>query len=127
MFLVRRRLFLISCSAQFKGLINNVLRTTVKEEYFVVRGYSAKKGNNGLPVSTLFVPVMVKSNPDDINVGAELTGSLNKGELLKILNRFFQKREIKVLAMENGIDRKNAVYFTNLCPIACRDRLLVIL
>lgn len=121
MFLVRRRLFLISSSAQFKGLINNVLRTTVKEEYFVVRGYSAKKGNNGLPVSTLFVPVMVKTNPDDINVGAELTGSLNKGELLKILNRFFQKREIKVLAMENGIDRKNAVYFTNLCPLASRD------
>lgn len=113
MFLVRRRLFLISSGAQFKGLVNNVLRTTVKEEYFVIRGYSAKKGNNGLPVSTLFVPVMVKSNPDDINVGAELTGSLNKGELLKILNRFFQKREIKILAMENGIDRKNAVHFKN--------------
>ncbi|XP_050439291.1 ATP-dependent RNA helicase SUV3 homolog, mitochondrial [Adelges cooleyi] len=55
-------------------------------------------------LSTLFVPVPVKPNPDDINVGAELTGSLNKGDLLKILNRFYQKNEIKQLAMENGLD-----------------------
>jgi len=54
----------------------------------------------------LFVPVPVKPNPDDINVGAELTGRLNKGDLLKILNRFYQKPEIKQLALENGLDSK---------------------
>lgn len=62
-----------------------------------------KKDDN---LSTLFVPVPVKPSPDDINVGAELTGSLNKGDLLKILNRFYQKPEIKQLALENGLDSK---------------------
>lgn len=62
-----------------------------------------KKDDN---LSTLFVPVPVKPNPDDINVGAELTGRLNKGDLLKILNRFYQKPEIKQLALENGLDSK---------------------
>lgn len=57
-------------------------------------------------LSTLFVPVPVKPSPDDINVGAELTGRLNKGDLLKILNRFYQKPEIKQLAFENGLDSK---------------------
>lgn len=62
-----------------------------------------KKDDN---LSTLFVPVPVKPNPDDINVGAELTGRLNKGDLLKVLNRFYQKPEIKQLALENGLDSK---------------------
>jgi len=62
-----------------------------------------KKDDN---LSTLFVPVPVKPTPDDINVGAELTGRLNKGDLLKILNRFYQKPEIKQLALENGLDSK---------------------
>lgn len=62
-----------------------------------------KKDDN---LSTLFVPVPVKPSPDDINVGAELTGRLNKGDLLKVLNRFYQKPEIKHLALENGLDSK---------------------
>lgn len=62
-----------------------------------------KKDDN---LSTLFVPVPVKPSPDDINVGAELTGRLNKGDLLKVLNRFYQKPEIKQLALENGLDSK---------------------
>ncbi|KAG8233333.1 hypothetical protein J437_LFUL010883 [Ladona fulva] len=55
-------------------------------------------------VSSLFVPVPVKPNPDDINIGAELTGSVNKADLLKILNKFYQKKELKLLALENGLD-----------------------
>lgn len=54
--------------------------------------------------STLFKPVPITSNPDDINIGLELTGKLDKGELLKILNRFTQKRETKLLCTENGLD-----------------------
>lgn len=54
--------------------------------------------------SSLFIPVPVKPNPDDINVGAELTGALNKSDLLKVLNRFYQRKEIKLLALENGLD-----------------------
>lgn len=54
--------------------------------------------------SSLFIPVPVKPNPDDINVGAELTGALNKSDLLKVLNKFYQRKEIKLLALENGLD-----------------------
>ncbi|XP_063227571.1 ATP-dependent RNA helicase SUV3 homolog, mitochondrial [Bacillus rossius redtenbacheri] len=61
-----------------------------------------KKDENSL--STVFIPIPVKPNPDDINVGQELTGSVNKADLLKLLNKFYQKREIKLLAQENGLD-----------------------
>lgn len=55
-------------------------------------------------LSTLFTPVPVKPTPDDINVGAELTGQLNKSDLTKVLNSFYQKKEIKILAAEHGLD-----------------------
>lgn len=56
-------------------------------------------------ISSLFVPVPVKSNSDDINVGAELTGTLNKIDLLKVVSKFYQKKEIKSLLVDNGLDR----------------------
>ncbi|KAH9641590.1 hypothetical protein HF086_017114 [Spodoptera exigua] len=56
--------------------------------------------------SALFVPVPVKPNPDDINIGAEITGRLKKQDLLKILNKFYQKPEVRVLASENGLDEQ---------------------
>jgi len=60
--------------------------------------------NTNLPES-LFHPVPIKPNPDDINVGAELTGSsLKKKDLLKILSTFSQKTEIKELAQQYGLD-----------------------
>ncbi|KAF5295532.1 hypothetical protein FQR65_LT19881 [Abscondita terminalis] len=55
-------------------------------------------------LSTLFKPVLIKATPDDINVGAELTGKLNKADLLKVLNKFYQLKEIKQLLNENGLD-----------------------
>lgn len=65
-----------------------------------------KKNNSGNHLTSLFEPVPVKPNPDDINVGAELTGALKKGDLLKILNQFAQKGEVAVLSAEHGLDRK---------------------
>lgn len=62
-----------------------------------------KKHDRGNP-SALFVPVPVKPNPDDINIGEEFTGRLKKQDLLKILNKFYQKPEVRVLASENGLD-----------------------
>ena len=38
------------------------------------------------------------------NVGAELTGKLDKEEVMKWLAKFYQRREIKAAAIENGID-----------------------
>uniref|UniRef100_A0A6M2DHU9 ATP-dependent RNA helicase SUV3 homolog, mitochondrial n=1 Tax=Xenopsylla cheopis TaxID=163159 RepID=A0A6M2DHU9_XENCH len=61
-----------------------------------------KKDDSNL--SSLFVPVPIKPNPDDINIGAELSGQLNKADLLKVLNKFYQRKEIKQLCLENGLD-----------------------
>lgn len=59
-------------------------------------------------LSQLMVPLPVKSGPDDLNVGAELTGKLDKEEVVKWLAKFYQRREIKAAATENGID--NYIY-----------------
>jgi ATP-dependent RNA helicase SUPV3L1/SUV3 len=56
----------------------------------------------------LFKPVPIKPTEDDINVGEEITGgSLDKAELLKILNKFSQKREVRMLCFEHGLDRES--------------------
>ncbi|BFF88868.1 ATP-dependent RNA helicase SUV3 homolog mitochondrial [Drosophila madeirensis] len=55
-------------------------------------------------VSTLFKPVQVQANVDCEDVGSELVGKLEKSELLKILNKFTQRRETKSLCSENGLD-----------------------
>ncbi|CAB3258156.1 unnamed protein product [Arctia plantaginis] len=68
--------------------------------YIFVR---TKKHDRGHPLA-LFVPVPVKPNPDDINIGEEFTGRLKKQDLLKILNKFYQKPEVRGLAAENGLD-----------------------
>lgn len=57
------------------------------------------------PLSQLMVPLPVKSASDThSNVGAELTGKLDKEEVMKWLSKFYQRREIKAAAIENGID-----------------------
>ncbi|KAM7360973.1 suv3 RNA helicase [Cochliomyia hominivorax] len=55
-------------------------------------------------VSTLFKPVQVQHNADEIDVGSELAGKLEKAAVLKILNKFTQRREVKALCAENGLD-----------------------
>lgn len=60
-----------------------------------------KKDDSG----RLFTPVPIRPSPDDINVGAELTGgTLDKAEMLKVILKFSNRKEIKFLCLENGID-----------------------
>lgn len=68
------------------------------------------KKDDSTNLSSLFKPVAIKPNPDDINVGAELTGTLNKTDLLKLINKFYQRKEIKALLRENGLDSKSKVF-----------------
>ncbi|KAH8292151.1 hypothetical protein KR054_006321 [Drosophila jambulina] len=65
---------------------------------------SRKKQEANVNVSALFKPVQVQANADAEDVGSELVGKLEKSELLKILNKFTQRREIKTLCSENGLD-----------------------
>lgn len=55
--------------------------------------------------SKLFKPVEIKHEQDDIDVGAEITGGpIDKSALLKILNKFSQKKETRLMCMENAMD-----------------------
>ena len=60
-------------------------------------------GSSKDPMS-VFKPVLVKSNPDDLNFGEEIAGKLNKQALLKELNTFFVHPEIKQLCKDQGLD-----------------------
>ncbi|CAG7836861.1 unnamed protein product [Allacma fusca] len=56
-------------------------------------------------VSHLFVPLTVKPIPEEhAAIGVELTGKLNKQDVLKTLNKFFRRSEIKLLSLEYGLD-----------------------
>jgi len=80
-------------------------RTFLVNRVCTIQPHRSKKDDSTL--SSLFKPVPVKPTQDDINVGAELTGTaLDKAELLKVLNKFSQRREIRLLCTENGLDRE---------------------
>ncbi|XP_066478308.1 ATP-dependent RNA helicase SUPV3L1, mitochondrial [Tiliqua scincoides] len=60
------------------------------------------------PDTSLFVPLPVSPLPPgpEGDVGAELTRPLNKSEALKILNKFYKRKEIQRLGAENGLDAR---------------------
>lgn len=58
-------------------------------------------------LSSLFKPVQIQHNVLVNDVGSELTGKLEKPAILKILNKFTQKKEIKLLCQDNGLDSKS--------------------
>ncbi|CAH1783944.1 unnamed protein product [Owenia fusiformis] len=60
-------------------------------------------------LSALIEPVHVPlvSNPDHINVGAEITGEpIKKEDMLKLLNQFYKRPELQNLAKESGLDHR---------------------
>ncbi|KAL1491744.1 hypothetical protein ABEB36_012295 [Hypothenemus hampei] len=93
----------------FLSAVNGVLSTTTNNRKIPIVGINilqirGKRNDPKDNVSSLFTPIPVKHNPDDMNVGAELTGTLNKADLLKVLNKFYQNSSIKLLLTENGLD-----------------------
>lgn len=68
--------------------------------------HNIRMKNNTTIASSFFKPVDIRTNSNDINVGAEIVGKLDKNEVIKALNKFTQKQEIKTLCFENGIDGK---------------------
>ncbi|MED6273836.1 ATP-dependent RNA helicase supv3l1, mitochondrial [Characodon lateralis] len=59
------------------------------------------------PDTSLFVPVSLKTDvPADGTVGAELTQPLDKNELLKVLNKFYKRKEMQKLAADQGLDAR---------------------
>ncbi|XP_075972723.1 suv3 RNA helicase [Anticarsia gemmatalis] len=103
------RILALYCGDKVQQTVSPFLRSNVlctRKDKLGRLGYillRTKKHDRGNPAA-LFVPVPVKPNPDDINIGEEFTGRLKKQDLLKILNKFYQKPEVRVLASENGLD-----------------------
>ncbi|XP_040900202.1 ATP-dependent RNA helicase SUPV3L1, mitochondrial [Toxotes jaculatrix] len=71
------------------------------------RNVSSNSSPPKAPDTSLFVPVSLKtdSSPDG-SVGVELTQLLAKDELLKVLNRFYKRKEIQKLAADHGLDAR---------------------
>lgn len=100
------------CSAQSK-LLNVSYRVTASNcskskvtftpDTNVIRNKSSDKSLADIVIP---MPVRLAKNPDDINVGEELSGKLAKKDIIKILNEFFQRQPIRSVASENGIDIK---------------------
>uniref|UniRef100_UPI00358EB142 ATP-dependent RNA helicase SUPV3L1, mitochondrial isoform X2 n=1 Tax=Myxine glutinosa TaxID=7769 RepID=UPI00358EB142 len=56
--------------------------------------------------TSLFVPLKVKPDNDSRNIGAELSGSLNRNKVLSVLNTFYKRKQIQKLAGSNGLDAR---------------------
>ena len=54
--------------------------------------------------NSVFKPVLIKPNPDDLNFGEEIAGKINKQALLKELNSFYNHPEMRQLCREHGLD-----------------------
>lgn len=103
------RILALYCVDKLQPCVSTLLRSNVlctRKGKFECIGYVIKRGkkHDRGGSSALFVPVPVKPTPDDINIGEEFTGRLKKQDLLKILNRFYQKPEVRLLASESGLD-----------------------
>ncbi|KAI5107833.1 ATP-dependent RNA helicase SUPV3L1, mitochondrial precursor, partial [Silurus meridionalis] len=73
---------------------------------FSIRQRSASSDSSMRPPDTsLFVPLAVKiDDAEDGAIGAELTRPLEKTEILKVLNRFYKRKEMQKLAADQGLD-----------------------
>ncbi|CAK9800924.1 ATP-dependent RNA helicase SUV3 homolog, mitochondrial [Anthophora quadrimaculata] len=63
-----------------------------------------KQNKSNSPLSSLFKPVSVKTDLNDTNIGAELTGTLNKREIIQILCTFANNNTVKDLSKKYGLD-----------------------
>ena len=68
----------------------------------------------------LFRPVVVLTNPEDVNLGQELAGTnIDRSQLMVTLNNFFQSDITKSLSREQGLDdflyRQACISFRKYC------------
>lgn len=89
------------CAIQITKSINQSLASVQRCCLFQTRGAA-----DDATLASLFKPVPVKANPDNINVGIELTGKINKADILKILNKLALSKQVKALCKENGLSSK---------------------
>ncbi|XP_017790388.1 PREDICTED: ATP-dependent RNA helicase SUV3 homolog, mitochondrial [Habropoda laboriosa] len=84
----------------FLNIFFRQLKPTVKLTQSIKRKHSKHNSN----ISSLFEPVPVKTELKDANVGAELSGTLNKITIIQTLCSFANKDAIKDLSKSHGLD-----------------------
>ncbi|XP_076762122.1 suv3 RNA helicase [Xylocopa sonorina] len=91
--LKRRSNFLVS-------LVLRQLNPTVKCAQSIRRKHTNSKSS----ISSLFKPIIVKTNANEENIGIELSGTLNKRDIINILCKFAYQDTVKELSAKHGLD-----------------------
>lgn len=73
------------------------------------RGKQDNTGDDSFKVSRLFEPATPRSGTDT-SIAAELTGKMKKSDILRVLNRFSQKKENRSLCFEHGLDGEYKIF-----------------
>ena len=107
------------------GLMKFLMKHSVYISNLNYRRILVRQKKTMPPVSQLMVPLPVKSVLDGSNVGAELTGKLNKEEIMKWLAKFYQRREIKAAAVENGIDSMCLLCHKYFCVMKTKQKCII--
>lgn len=90
-----------SNAIRINSLNRRILHFNPVNNFQIIRSKKTKPAS----VSSLFKPLDVKPSQDESNVGAEITGtSIDKNAITKVLNRFVQLGEVRMLCLENGLD-----------------------
>uniref|UniRef100_A0A671QGH4 ATP-dependent RNA helicase SUPV3L1, mitochondrial n=1 Tax=Sinocyclocheilus anshuiensis TaxID=1608454 RepID=A0A671QGH4_9TELE len=112
---VHRCVYLLSRShiryrvcASTAAVANNTTLHPTRRTFENVSSRHSSSNSSSRPLDTsLFVPLTVKSDEvADGVVGEELTQPLDKSELLKVLNRFYKRKEMQKLAADQGLDAR---------------------
>ena len=92
-----------SCKKRRKENPPAASKNPIKSTASLRRKITETLGSSKDPMS-VFKPVLVKPNTDDLNYGEEIAGKINRQALLKELNLFYFHPEIKTLCKEQGLD-----------------------
>uniref|UniRef100_A0A671L0F4 ATP-dependent RNA helicase SUPV3L1, mitochondrial n=1 Tax=Sinocyclocheilus anshuiensis TaxID=1608454 RepID=A0A671L0F4_9TELE len=112
---VNRCVYLLSRShiryrvcASTAAVTNNTTLHPTRRTFEKLSSRHSNSNSSSRPLDTsLFVPLTVKSDEGgDGPVGEELTQPLDKSELLKVLNRFYKRKEMQKLAADQGLDAR---------------------
>uniref|UniRef100_A0A8C1IXL9 ATP-dependent RNA helicase SUPV3L1, mitochondrial n=1 Tax=Cyprinus carpio TaxID=7962 RepID=A0A8C1IXL9_CYPCA len=112
---VNRCVYLLSRShiryrvcASTAAVANNTTLHPTRRTFEKLSSRHSSSNSSSRPLDTsLFVPLTLKSDAGgDGTVGEELTQPLDKSELLKVLNRFYKRKEMQKLAADQGLDAR---------------------
>lgn len=68
------------------------------------RKFQSRMKSDNAAFTKLFQPAPIKTNEKLENIGLELSGTINKTDVLKVLNKLCLKKEIIALCTEHGLD-----------------------